>query len=348
MKKILALLLFSSSLFACDEIFKSYPLECSLQDRFIKTKQEFNKLGVNHEYLSAYRTIRFISRKAYESHLKEKKDPNPQMIYKPAPLTWDIWEQGAIYADSGNIDWSKELSLETLKDLHENAIVKEIMTKASTILKGARPGKMRSRHTQMAPGFKISCEDKTSIQDLEFILNYDLEDSKGNKLVRLHPKSDVNYSRGGVVMSIDTKYYSICKDRNYGHGFFLYLESAKVPFAINEWLEMANEGLGKIRTGKKMDVSPVEFMADLQRRFISIHPFGDGNGRTSRFIQDSLLKSLNLPIPASSDISNDLFSPTKKYRQMMVESIKGNMSYLERCLKEHQSGKVSLECTELK
>lgn len=50
------------------------------------------------------------------------------------------------------------------------------------------------------------------------------------------------------------------------------------------------------------DLSPVDFIADLQRRYISMHPFGDGNGRTSHFLQDIVMRALDLPFAPTGSL----------------------------------------------
>lgn len=42
-------------------------------------------------------------------------------------------------------------------------------------------------------------------------------------------------------------------------------------------------------------MNPVALAAEAQRRFVSIHPFMDGNGRVSRLVMDHALESADLP-----------------------------------------------------
>ncbi len=109
---------------------------------------------------------------------------------------------------------------------------------------------------------------------------------------------------------------------------------------VNNWLQDLLKGTTKI--------SPSQKTADIQRWFVAIHPFGDGNGRMSRFIQDMILEALNLPLPASADLQNDIFTEKSEYRSAFANSLKASINYLESCLEQHEKKTVSKPCEILK
>ncbi|MCA9540273.1 MAG: Fic family protein, partial [Myxococcales bacterium] len=69
---------------------------------------------------------------------------------------------------------------------------------------------------------------------------------------------------------------------------------------------------------------PVAFAAEAQRRFVSIHPFVDGNGRTSRLLMDNALQRRGLPPALLHDTEGDLYMTaadwTKQVRGGVVET----------------------------
>ena len=46
----------------------------------------------------------------------------------------------------------------------------------------------------------------------------------------------------------------------------------------------------------KKDINPVELAALVHLKFVTIHPFGDGNGRISRLLMNFILKRYNFPL----------------------------------------------------
>ena len=46
----------------------------------------------------------------------------------------------------------------------------------------------------------------------------------------------------------------------------------------------------------KKKVHPAELAASVHLKFVTIHPFGDGNGRISRLIMNFVLKDNNFPL----------------------------------------------------
>jgi fido (protein-threonine AMPylation protein) len=77
--------------------------------------------------------------------------------------------------------------------------------------------------------------------------------------------------------------------KGYTSGIVHYPAGPAVPMLMqrfDQWQESARYSL-----------SPVPFAAESQRRLVSIHPFKDGNGRTSRLVLDHAIQLSGLPPP---------------------------------------------------
>lgn len=66
----------------------------------------------------------------------------------------------------------------------------------------------------------------------------------------------------------------------------------KVPILINDLIKEVNQGLEKNKTFKDKCELAFKFHFD----FVSIHPFGDGNGRTSRLMMNFVQAYFKLPL----------------------------------------------------
>ncbi len=73
-------------------------------------------------------------------------------------------------------------------------------------------------------------------------------------------------------------------------------------------------------------MDPITLAVAVQRRLISIRPFGDGNGRTARLIMDRILREAGLPPAILPAYGSDLVLPLAEHAQ---EVAAGMFNYLE-------------------
>ncbi|MDR1115357.1 MAG: Fic family protein [Tannerella sp.] len=69
-------------------------------------------------------------------------------------------------------------------------------------------------------------------------------------------------------------------------------DSAKVPALMKTLVREINDKTGKVQTFDQK----CELAFELHYRFVNIHPFADGNGRTSRLLMNYILAIFELPI----------------------------------------------------
>lgn len=86
----------------------------------------------------------------------------------------------------------------------------------------------------------------------------------------------------------------------------------------------------------------VQLVAELQRDYVSIHPFPDGNGRTSRLLIYHLVARANLPVPRLTNPNEDLYSTAEEWTGKIREAMLAT-SFLERDLSRRIRGGLSIE-----
>ena len=96
-----------------------------------------------------------------------------------------------------------------------------------------------------------------------------------------------------------------------------YPSHQDVPRLLDELLTTYNPRIASARTVEDI----VSVAADFQREFVSIHPFNDGNGRTSRLLMDYILRSKGLPPSHLGNPNLDLFLSKSEWRKEVLKGV---------------------------
>ncbi len=82
---------------------------------------------------------------------------------------------------------------------------------------------------------------------------------------------------------------------NYRLEKFQFTPPNEVPQAIHDLLNWLNAGLDKIQSKQKDAPHPLLLAFEFHTKYLTIHPFTDGNGRTARILTNLILVSLGYP-----------------------------------------------------
>lgn len=82
---------------------------------------------------------------------------------------------------------------------------------------------------------------------------------------------------------------------NYRGEKFEFTPPGEVPEAIHDLLNWLNAGLDMVNGNKKDAPNPVLLAFEFHTKYLTIHPFADGNGRTARLLTNLVLVSLGYP-----------------------------------------------------
>ncbi|MGE5087438.1 MAG: Fic family protein [Bacillota bacterium] len=341
---------------ACDDVLKlkaeaagwnsSFHKECKIQDRFQKVREGFSQLGIDLNNITEYKALRFIDRNTWE---KEKKKETPlEMIYEPAPETWQVWSSGIadltrnkapgfLLSEPLDKDYYIHINLSLINDHIDN-------TPNSSVF---HVGVYRHAGQEI-----IYCQpyDAKLLQKVSLIqqTNQELADrwlAQNNidfkYLVQMmgYPQ-DAAQAQLGAGMSARV---GSCENKD--NQILLSYANSKMVIPQIQWLTaFIKYNLQQYRNGNP-SMAPIELSALVQRWFVSIHPFTDGNGRTSRALQDLILLNFDMPFVPAGDLQQDALVVYSDYIDATYKAYDRSLASLEGCLKEYKKGKsISYKC----
>jgi hypothetical protein len=337
---------------ACDDVLKGFKRDCEIQDRYVNLREEFRtKYNVNINDIAEYKVIRFIDRPSWESAKQSEKAPN--QIYGPAPMTWNVWSEGIDslfpkFSEKGRLQ-SGEIKMDNDLYSHMNLV---LLTNGKDNIKDAitdeakKPGEFRNAGdadvgfcSQDQIDLRAAAE-KSEQSLMRAQLKW--EKAFGTSFVKLIEKLKGPNSGIAKIGATTRPRYPACPGRP---GFWVsYVRSDQVldhMFWMNAFIK-AN--INSYTNGKPL-MAPIEMAAMVQKWFVTVHTFADGNGRTSRAIQDMLLENFDLPFVPGGDLQNDAMEEYETYVENNYSATEKMLTSLEKCANERRSGStISFGC----
>ncbi len=341
---ILVVLFLSTGAGACDSVIREFKRDCAIQDQFTSLRERFKKQNINIDDLAEYRALRFIERPAWEE--AKKKGKRVESIYEPAPLTWRIWDAGirTIFNNDGALNkniLSKDLTINeaSISSINHNLLSdghKSVKDKATNAELYA--GQYRSPDAQgvgfcsdAGPDYQAQINEAIKSaaqfqQRWETAVGYSLSSALVTQTGAAHTKFD------RAFLPDLTFYQSQCNQFNKTRVdvFINYLESAQVMDRIKALSLFVKINL-ELYQQNKPAVAPIALAAFVQKWLIFTHPFADGNGRTSRAVQDLILTNFNMPFAPSGDLQDDVLISFDKYLELNYVKMEAMLSVLNDC-----------------
>lgn len=96
---------------------------------------------------------------------------------------------------------------------------------------------------------------------------------------------------------------------------FVFPSAVEVPLLMKDFFEWLN-------APDRLDMHPVSFATEAHLRLVTIHPFEDGNGRTSRLLMNLILMKLGfVPICIATDCAPEYMGFVKKYQMEKMQGL---------------------------
>lgn len=185
----------------------------------------------------------------------------------------------------------------------------------------------------IANGKKIRVEDDFDIDLIEKFNGILMEEKglfKSGKFGKVREESQVYFNLPRSKMAQEGKlleknpYLTFEKDPNQPYQRVFYPK----PEDTRRLLEEAvNEMKNTLRSSKSVE-ERVRAYTDFTQKLVSIHPFPDGNGRTTRFTLSYLLSQEGLPMPILED-TIDLSITQERFYEKVVTGIRTSNRFLE-------------------
>ena len=349
MKNYIALLIFVAApcVFACDSIIANFPRDCAIQDRY-------TSLSIDISDVAEYRVLRFIDRSSWEK-AKTARAPISQ-IYKPAPATWDIWDKAIriIFGTTsfkGVLHDQFQLSIPTIQSMN-----KILLTDGSTNITGMgadksiMPGSIRKNNHKSTAFCSDGKADQrlliAAVNESSVRFQKKWEALMGTTLLDLVQKQfpDIAVNETPVFDSQLSIGLAVCDRLNDKKEQVNYLPSGSVEEHLRWFVAFTTANLKRYQE-KNPVLSPIEFAAFAQKWLVSIHPFSDGNGRTTRAMQDAILANFDMPFAPAGDLQDDVMIDFETYLEVTYQKMEAMLSTLENCAKERSTGaRLSFQC----
>ncbi len=100
---------------------------------------------------------------------------------------------------------------------------------------------------------------------------------------------------------------------------------------VNNMLSQAKQNKHLVWNGTHL-MTPAEVALLAQKFYIGVHPFSEGNGRTSRFLQELILSIMNMPHGSSGDLMDyDVLTTFPDYYETAMTSNIKLMQSIKAC-----------------
>jgi hypothetical protein len=326
--------------------------ECALSERYLAlSDRAFNSYGITLDDITEYQTLRYVQRSWYES-AKVNNTPVPVILQiwkkdhelpveKRKTVSWDNWSHGILQLDGfvERIAGGRPFLVSDLQVAHRffYQYAEENKVKYGNLYRYGDesgdyshdpiPGYIKQPHPTLPDGYWWPFNDDEGLKEKAvvdaLIANY--------RAMGLYPNvigksADDNVNDVLRMKQINGKWVIYGGDtRANGKHLELLLGF------INTMVKQAAQGQHMVWNGRLMTPGEVAFFA--QQYFVHIHPFSEGNGRMSRFIQEVVLSLFALPVGSSGDLMDiDVLTEHAPYYETAIKTTEGQIRTVENCV----------------
>jgi hypothetical protein len=317
--------------------------ECELSKKYEALKLKASKLGIQLENINEYQAMRYFRRADYLTrgiqpnitldilYQKKKVHYNLDSSQKSNEI-WMNWLAGIeqLPEEVEKLNNDITFDLNSLKSAHKKFY--SYSQEDGDFSHVPNPGDLKPKQDNDGIWWKLNPNKITSTQAEvdELNRNYeklgllgkmdDTNDPLLNKVIRLKPVDDTMGVMGGDSKVNQEHVETILK-------------------FMNEMLRK-NASLGVMEKNGVL-FTPAELAYLVQQFYVQVHPFYEGNGRTSRFLQELILQKYNLPHGSSGDLMDiDVLTNHSEYYSVAMNKTKELLDRVEVCLDKQKQNLI--------
>ena len=309
--------------------------ECDLATKYAKIKDKArSKYSVELTQISFYQAMRYVERFRYDEAVQ--KEIPVQVIYQRHTIDyllpnkeksseiWDNFQVGIQQLETARADiqQGKYFGFSDLLKVHRGFFT--LSDETGDFSHTPYPGVIKSPSDHDNLWWKLQPDE---VEKSSFAAN----------------ELNETYQRYGLISNLDHSRYpfinQIVSVRPIDGGFAVYSgDSRENREHLNRVLALMNELLKQARNGEHMHVndqllSPAQLAFLVQQYYVDTHAFSEGNGRTSRFLQELIMTSFNLPHGASGELmASDALTPVDDYYEMAVSKTSADLDEISYCV----------------
>jgi hypothetical protein len=311
---------------------------CQVADRYTTVRAQLTAEGGSPDRIANAIAPRFIKLDFWEK-VRTAKNFEPWTVYDPAPMTWGKWERGREAVDDAarrnyifgktpvlSLKWALGLHGIDMKGLLEDAghfrtddVIGAAVERSKSVPTDQIESLRKNKYRTAAGEPLVSWTQTSCYEDVDAAFR------------NAHPKPTLD-DQIEAVTGTPPKSFRDSAGVDRQCGFFVYGPRAEIRSQLTQWVKNVNFRSHAAYTTHSAD--PLLTAARAQKWFISIHPFSDGNGRTSRFAMDYVIESAGLPAPIITDMDLDLLSTESEWADEIGRGILRTLKILENCAGE--------------
>ena len=329
--------------------------ECDLSLRASKVAIKLEERGALLEMITQYQAMRFVRTFNYneskvfdlpiEKTYQIKKSDYSLPVERRSTVIWDNWIEGIKHLEKAKhiVFLGKPFKVEDLKTAHISFFQKsdEVGDYAHAPDKGVfKPATGGDNYWWDFRTQQESLETQAAVSEINsFYRKIGLIDT--NKPAHIYNVLRVGLSLPKQLAD-GTKSTTELVDAIYGGDSRANMEHvSNILDFMNITLRQGLSENHMVYKGRLFTPGEVAFLT--QQFYVQVHPFSEGNGRTSRFMQELILTSLGLPHGSSGDLMDiDVLTPFPKYYQTAMDSTANLVSSMESCLEQYKSQRLKV------
>ncbi len=260
---------------------------------------------------------RFIDRKDWEFALRMKTPI--QEVYSPKPTTWNNWANTTFNLVHKAASENRDLSINDLIAWNHASLedIFVFMRNGAPVIEDEVEKYLRTSVFHQAITRFFSSSSALQDHELSAILNFKFLAPDG-------VKPDMYWEKGYCQDISDEEQ----EKRNLNCGILSFPHSSVVKATVNHLISLINHFLNT----NKSDEATYMFAVMMQKQFVALHPFADGNGRTSRWVMDYIMLKAGLPLIIHHNMNYDLTTNEISFLSQAKRGSLFGVLTLEQCL----------------